>query len=132
VVTHEADAPEEMAAGVVRVLGALGMVPTAPLLPAPPAPGHLCVQLDGRVVGHVRASLAGAMVAHLRAIKAANLAAEEQLSAGAKLMEVHDEEAALPSHSEVVHIPFERGAPYPGVFIYTQVGLACQGWRRGW
>jgi hypothetical protein len=97
------------------------MVPTAPVLPSPPAPGHLCVQLDGRVVGHVRASLAGAMVAHLRAIKAANLAAEEQLTPGATVLPVHDEERLLPSHTEVVHIPYEVGAPYPGIFIFTQV-----------
>lgn len=39
------------------------------------------------MVGHVRVSLAGAMVAHLRAVKAANLAAEEQLTPGAPLVE---------------------------------------------
>lgn len=71
-----------MRAAVCRVLAALGMVPVAPMLPAPALPAHLSVQLDGRVVGHVKAGLAGAMVAHLRAIKAANLAAEEQLTPG--------------------------------------------------
>ncbi|KAL4859361.1 DNA-directed RNA polymerase I subunit 2 [Chlorella vulgaris] len=120
VVTHESEAPDELLTATLRVLGALGMVPIAPVLPSPPAPGHLCVQLDGRVVGHVRASLAGAMVAHLRAIKAANLAAEEQLTPGATVLPVHDEERLLPSHTEVVHIPYEVGAPYPGIFIFTQ------------
>ncbi|EFN59491.1 hypothetical protein CHLNCDRAFT_138110, partial [Chlorella variabilis] len=124
VVTHESEEPEEVLAAVTKasagVLGGLGMVPVAPNLPAPPTPGHLCVQVDGRVVGHVRASLAGAMVAHLRAIKAASLAAEEQLTPGATLVPLHDEEMSVPSHAEVVHIPYERGAPYPGIFIFTQ------------
>lgn len=31
------------------------------------------------------------------------------------------DEASIPSDTEVVHIPFERGAPYPGIFIFTQV-----------
>lgn len=120
IVTHESEAPEEMLSAVTRVLAGLGMVPSAPMLPAPPPPGHLCVQLDGRVVGHVRASLAGAMVAHLRAIKAANLAMEEQLTPGAKLLPTSSEEQAVPSHTEVVHLPYEKGAPYPGIFIFTQ------------
>ncbi len=46
-------------------------------------------------------------------------------------MALHDEEYALPSHAEVVHIPWERGAPYPGIFIFTEVRLggagACPG-----
>ncbi|KAL4423560.1 hypothetical protein ABPG77_004600, partial [Micractinium sp. CCAP 211/92] len=120
VVTHESEAPDEMVAAVSRVLGSLGMVPAAPVLPAPPLPGHLCVQLDGRVVGHVRASLAGAMVAHLRAVKAANLAAEEQLTPGAQTLPLSADEQALPSHAEIVHVPFEKGAPFPGVFVFTQ------------
>lgn len=175
IVTHESEAPEEMRAAVTKVLGGLGMVPVAPVLPAPSPPGHLCVQLDGRVVGHVRSTLAPAMVAHLRAIKAANLAAEEQLTPGgrtrvgwavgrlgrsgigsripvpayppncprqptkhplnlacahtclqpavpgATLLPLAGEEWALPSHAEVVHIPHERGAPYPGVYVFTEV-----------
>lgn len=49
VVTHESEAPDEMVAAVSRVLGSLGMVPAAPVLPAPPLPGHLCVQVSGAV-----------------------------------------------------------------------------------
>ena len=65
------------------VLAGLGMTPSAPALPAPGPPGHLTVQLDGRVVGSVRASTAPAMVAHLRAIKAAQLARQQpQLTPG--------------------------------------------------
>jgi hypothetical protein len=37
-------------------------------------------------------------------------------------MQLHDEELLLPSHTEVVLIPYEKGAPYPGIFIFTQVG----------
>ncbi|PSC76790.1 DNA-directed RNA polymerase I subunit 2 isoform X1 [Micractinium conductrix] len=120
IVTHENDQPDDIVAALCRVLAGLGMVPSSPALPAPPLPAHLCVQVDGRVVGHVRASLAGAMLAHLRAVKAANLAAEEQLTPGAKLLPVSSDEAMLPWHTEVVHIPFEKGAPYPGIFIFTQ------------
>lgn len=118
--THEAEAPEEMRAGVCRVLGALGMLPVAPLLPAPPEPGHLPVQLDGRVVGHVRSSIAPAMVAHLRAIKASALAAEESLTPEAKLLPLSGEDHALPSHAEVVYMPYLPGAPFPGIFIFTE------------
>ena len=46
-VTHEADDPDSMAAAVTRVLGGLGLVPIAPMLPAPPLPDHLCVQVSG-------------------------------------------------------------------------------------
>lgn len=68
VVTHEHEDPEGMRAAVCRILGALGMVPTAPVLPAPPPPGHLCVQASrgragwvGRVVvwgGHLEITTA--------------------------------------------------------------------------
>ena len=47
--------------------------------------------------------------------------------AGAKLLPVSSDEAMLPWHTEVVHIPFEKGAPYPGIFIFTQV----RGWGMG-
>ena len=37
------------------------------------------------------------------------------------MLPVHDGERELPSHTEVVHIPSGlRGAPYPGVFVFTQ------------
>ena len=42
--------------------------------------------------------------------------------ADAQYVALHDEEWALPPHAEVVHIAAERGAPYPGVFIFTEVG----------
>ena len=41
-----------MAAAMVKVLGALGMVPVAPLLPAPPPPSHLCIQVR-RLLTHL-------------------------------------------------------------------------------
>ena len=49
--------------------------------------------------------------------------------AGAKLLPLGEAELALPAHAEVVHIPFERGAPYPGLFVFTEasrrIALLC-------
>ncbi len=119
-VTHEPAEPAEAENAIVAVLAGLGMAPAAPALAAPPPPGHLAVLLDGKVVGAVRAALAPALVAHLRALKAARLAAEEDLTPGAKLMAAAGDEELVPSHLEVAHIPYERGAPYPGVFLFSQ------------
>lgn len=48
-------------------------------------------------------------------------------SAGAQTLPLSADEQALPSHTEIVHIPFEKGAPYPGVFVFTQVCSQAQG-----
>ena len=45
---------------------------------------------------------------------------------GAKHMEIFEEERLVPGHMEIVHIPHEKGAPYPGLFLFTQVG-----WQAG-
>lgn len=118
VVTAEPEAPEDTEAGVVMVLTGLGMVPSAAAAPIPPA--HIVVMLDGKVVGSVKVGLARAMVAHLRAVKAAKLAAESAYTPGATVFDIMGEEEAVPAHMEVVHIPFERGAPFPGVYLFTQ------------
>lgn len=34
------------------------------------------------------------------------------------------EENAIPSHMEIVYIPFEKGGPHPGIFLFTEVS-AC-------
>lgn len=120
VVTHEQDSPQDTHQAVVKVLTSLGMVPSTPLLPLPPPPLHLTVHLDGCVVGSVKAGLVPAMVAHLRAVKAAQLAQEENLTPGARCMEIFGEEREVPAHMEIVHIPHEAGAPYPGLFLFTQ------------
>jgi DNA-directed RNA polymerase I subunit RPA2 len=130
VVTHEPAAPEAAEAAVAVVLAGLGMVPAAPALPAPPPPGHLTVMLDGKVVGAVRAALAPALVAHLRGVKAARLGAEEDLTPGAPALELAAEEELVPSHMEVVHIPFERGATYPGIFLFTQAARVARPVRQ--
>lgn len=100
------------------VLAGLGMAPSTAATPIPS--NHLTVMLDGRVIGSIKANLAPAMVSHLRAIKAAKLALEEALTPDATILPIMGEEEGVPAHMEVVHIPFERGAPYPGVFLYTQ------------
>ena len=29
-------------------------------------------------------------------------------------------EKRFPAHTEVVYLPYQRGAPYPGLFLFTQ------------
>ena len=119
VVTNEPVNPEEAQEAISMVLSGLGVAPCGAATPIPP--NHVVVMLDGSVLGSIKANLAPAMVSHLRAIKAAKLAAEEGITPeGAVMRIVLGEEEAIPSHMEVVHIPFERGAPFPGVFLYTQ------------
>ena len=126
----------------------------APAMPLPPAPGHLTVHLDGRVLGSIKSNLAPAAVSHLRGLKAARLAQLENLTpgegtgpaaglpswtaqlllkgasvgqltsfcrAGAKVIPMYGEGEAVPPDMEVVFIPYERGAPYPGIYLFTQV-----------
>ena len=118
IVTHEPATPEDTEAALVMVLSGLGMIPTSAAAPTPP--NHLTVMLDGKVVGSIKANLAPAMVAHLRAVKAAKLAVQEDMTPGATVMPMFGEEEEVPAHLEVAHIPFERGAPYPGIFLYSQ------------
>lgn len=118
VVTHEPESPEDTEAALLMVLTGLGMTPATAAGPIPPF--HLVVMCDGKVLGTVRASLAPAMVAHLRGIKAAKLAREEDLTPEGSTMQLMEEEEMVPSHLEVVHVPFERGAPFPGVYLFTQ------------
>lgn len=130
VVTHELESPEDTVAAVCMVLAGLGMAPAAPALPAPPPPGHLTVMLDGRVVGSIKASLAPAMVSHLRGVKAAKLAAEQDLTPDGAVLALAGEEELVPAHTEVVHVPYERGAPYPGVFLFTQAARVVRPVRQ--
>ena len=107
----------------MTVLTGLGMsasASTGPAVPIPPPPSHLIVQLDGKVVGSVRSTMAPALVSHLRAIKAGQLAIQENPTPDAARIAVIAEEELVPSHMEVVYIPCERGAPYPGIYLYTQ------------
>lgn len=117
-VTHEPEDPEGTHADIVILLTQLGMVPASAASPTPPS--HLIIMLDGRVLGSIKATLAPALVAHLRGIKAAKLALEEDLTPEAAVPTILAEEDAVPAHMEVIHIPFERGAPYPGIFLFTQ------------
>ena len=117
VVTHEPETPDDAEAALLMVLTGLGMVPATAAAPIPST--HLAVLVDGKVVGAVRAALAPALVAHLRAIKAAKLAMEESLTPDGVTMTLQAEEEEVPAHLEVIHIPYERGAPYPGLFLYS-------------
>ena len=36
-------------------------------------------------------------------------------------MEIYGEEREAPAHMEVVHIPYEQGGVYPGLFLFTEV-----------
>ena len=118
VVTHEPESPEESEAALTMVLTGLGMTPSTASGAIPSS--HLVVMVDGKVVGSIKTTIAPAMVAHLRAIKAAKLATEGAITPDATILPIVAEEEAVPSHLEIVHMPFERGAPYPGVFLYTQ------------
>lgn len=120
VVTHEPEDADESEAAIITTLTGLGMTPSTPALPAPPPPSHLIVQLNGKVVGSIRSALAPALVAQLRAIKAAKLASEEALTPDALIIQPIAEEEFIPSHTEAVFIPYERGGPYPGIFLFTQ------------
>lgn len=43
-------------------------------------------------------------------------------------MKLLDEEAKVPFDMEIAYIPYERGAPYPGIFLYTQVRFLRLDW----
>ena len=36
----------------------------------------------------------------------------------------------MPSHLEVVHLPYERGAAYPGIFLFTQAARMARPVRQ--
>lgn len=108
---------EDLKTSLTLLLTKLGMVPCTAASSVPAE--HLCVMLDGNVLGSVHISLASSMVAHLRGIKAAKLALEENLTPGAITMELEKDQEAVPSHLEIAHIPFEQGGTYPGVFLFS-------------
>eukprot|EP00873_Tetraselmis_striata_P041965 jgi/Tetstr1/462229/TSEL_000628.t1 len=128
IVTHSPPDAEELAVALVRVLSALGMLPVAPGLVPPAMPRYLPVMLDGRVVGYVAGgAMAERLVARLRDIKAATLAQLEGRSEafppthrGSVLTELSEDEAMLPYHTEVVHIPALLGGVFPGIHVYTE------------
>ncbi|KAL6767395.1 hypothetical protein ACKKBF_B35095 [Auxenochlorella protothecoides x Auxenochlorella symbiontica] len=119
VVAREPDNPEEIERALTLVLCSLGMKTRSSAFAAPPT-ASLLVMLDGKILGNIDRSYAAAVVSHLRSVKAAKLALEENLTPGAKTSQLSDVESVLPSNTEIVFIPYERGAPYPGIYIYTQ------------
>lgn len=121
IVTHSPAEPEEMSAAILRVLSRLGMIPAAPGLVPPAMPRYLPIMLDGRVVGAVAGgAVAERMVARLRAVKAATLAQIEGRLEGSSVVELSSDEALVPYHTEVVHIPALLGGVFPGIHIYTE------------
>ena len=105
------------AAAVVSLLSRHGMLPSAsrggPSAPPPP-PAHVEVQVDGRVVGSLALSRVAPAVSALRAAKAIALS---EASRGRE-----PDSMGVPAHAEVVHVPFEAGGPYPGLFVLTGAG----------
>ncbi len=125
IVTQGPDLHEETEAVLVGVLASMGMISSAPATTPPPPPAYLPVMLDGKVVGTIRAAAVSAAVERLRAIKAAVL--EIQMGqappggdAAASRCRLKPGEERVPSHLEVVHVPYEQGATYPGLFMFTQ------------
>jgi DNA-directed RNA polymerase I subunit RPA2 len=108
------DVPEGSAEFIATWLAGAGMADATPDAPAPRLPGHICVQLDGRVAGHIAADRAAAVVAKLRSAKAAALRALDTEALGAARA------AGMPYHTEVCLLPCERGGPYPVLMIQTQ------------
>ena len=51
-------------------------------------------------------------------------------AAGARLITLVGAEEAVPSHLEVVHLPYERGAAYPGIFLFTQAARMARPVRQ--
>lgn len=80
----------------------------------------LVVQLDGKVLGRMPLKIANAAVSQLRAIKAAKLAEEEALTPDGRTIKLCGEEHSIPAHTEIAYIPFEKGGPFPGIFLFTQ------------
>lgn len=80
----------------------------------------LIVQLDGKVLGRMPLEIANAAISQLRAIKAAKLEEEETLTPDGRTIKLCGEEHSIPSHTEIAYIPFEKGGPFPGIFLFTQ------------
>ena len=107
-----ADPPESEIAALLQLLATGGLTPASPAAAAPRLPDHVPVTLDGAVLGYIAAARAPALAAKLRTSKAQALA---DTARG-----VPPRASAVPMHTEVAYLPFERGGPYPGLCIYTQ------------
>ena len=119
VVTHEQRVPHSIECSIGLVLDEMGLADYD--LDSPTPADHIIVMIDGKIVGTIRDSLAPAVVAHFRTIKAAKLAiVQESFEEDALYKPIYEEETYVPSHTEIIHIPFQRGSTYPGLFIYTQ------------
>lgn len=122
VVAEGPENPDEVEEKVMQVLTSLGMVPAQPALVTPSAPNYLLVMLDGKVVGHVSSKMVNTLVNRLRAIKAGLSAIEEEGMAPEDLSTEPPggAEIMVPMNLEVAYIPYQRGGPFPGVFLFTQ------------
>jgi DNA-directed RNA polymerase I subunit RPA2 len=109
------DPPEGSEDALLAILAALGMAPTTPPLRLP---HHIAVTVNGRVVGYLNAERIPVVVHRLRQLKAQALAK----CAASALAAVRAAGGEVPFHMEVAYLPYERGGPYPGLFLQTQQG----------
>lgn len=73
---------------------------TQPLVSSIPGATHLCVQLDGRVVGWASPSLCARLAQALRHLKTAAL-------------------ENIPLDLEIGYVPPSTGGQYPGLYLFT-------------
>ncbi|CAL8465768.1 g5304 [Coccomyxa elongata] len=118
IVAAPPDSPEDSQHAVAAVAASLGMVPATPALAPPACPQYIGVHLDGRPIGFVESRSAARLAARLRAIKAARLASE-QGRLPANLPPLQGPETLVPPDLEVALVPYERGGPFPGLFLFT-------------
>ncbi|CAL5224064.1 g6689 [Coccomyxa viridis] len=117
VVARPPESPEEVQHAIAIVATGAGMVPSMPAVVPPALPAYVPVFMDGRLIGHIQSGHAGKMTNHFRHLKAARLAAcsrsppDDQYLKGPEMLVSPD--------LEIAHIPYERGGPYPGIYIFS-------------
>jgi DNA-directed RNA polymerase I subunit RPA2 len=112
------DAPEGSEESLLAVLVAAGMAPAEATSPPHRLPLHIPVTLDGRVIGYLAKERVPAVVHRLRQLKGQALSE----CTAARLVPGQSVAGGIPFHVEVAYMPYERGGPYPGLFLQTQQG----------
>ena len=112
VVTEARQSTEWRRSALAQVLFSLGAVAATGGAPVPPPPAYLTVVVDGLVTAAVASSTAPLLVRALRILKAGG------------------RHPAVPHDLEVAHVPFDAGASFPGVFIFTAPGRMMRAVRQ--
>jgi DNA-directed RNA polymerase I subunit RPA2 len=116
--------PEGSTGAVLKLLASSGLVPASTCGAVPRLPQFVSVHLDGCVVGYLAAERAPEVVMMLRQAKA------EALKAEGRGLGVSTAGSAVPYHTELCYLPFERRGPYPGLIIQTQQARVARPLRQ--